>query len=74
MLAGRLCDPTDPQLLEDRLDCRAKLKAFDHSDGMTDEEQRQRLALLKSVGSLHEDDPPLIEPPLACDYVRHGSV
>lgn len=74
MLAGRQYYPTDPELLHQRLSCRAKLKAFNNSDGMTPEEQRQRLLLLESlVGSYSEFHPPIIEPPLNCDYVRFCS-
>lgn len=74
MLAGRQYYPTDPELLHQRLSCRAKLKAFNNSDGLTAEEQRQRLLLLESlVGSFSDLHPPIIEPPLNCDYVRFSS-
>lgn len=69
-MGGRLYYPTDPELLHQRLACRAKLKAFNNSDGMTTEEQRQRLLLIESiVGSFSGSHPPIIEPPLNCDYV-----
>lgn len=46
------------------------LKAFNSSNGVPPEEQRQCVAVLpSSVGSLQEDHSP-VEPPLACDYVR----
>lgn len=64
----------DAQLTQERLHCRAKLKAFNGSDGMTEEEQAQRVQLLKGVvGGLHEDHPPHIEPPFACDYVSRSA-
>jgi hypothetical protein len=69
MLAGELYRAFEPQLTAERVAARRLLKAFNGAD-----DDDARLAALKELlGGFDAADPPFIEPPFRCDYVRGGA-
>ena len=64
MLAGKLYDSTDPQLIAERRHARDLTRAFNHTSAGDGLQRKQILAEL--VGSLGKHA--MIEPPFYCDY------
>ncbi len=50
------------------------MQAYNASGGLSEEEQAQRLEMLKGLlGSVDTSHRPFIEPPFACDYVSRNT-
>ncbi len=63
MIAGELYDPTDPQLVEERLRCRELIRRFNAT--REDQLEERRWLLGKLLGASTDAH---IEPPFFCDY------
>jgi maltose O-acetyltransferase len=64
MLAGELYNAADPQLVQERLQARKLLKAY--NDSLPEELEKRSQILAGLIGSLGQNV--YIEPPFYCDY------
>ena len=63
MIAGKLYDPMDPELVRERLNARRLTRLY---NATKESEFKERNKLLRKL--LQTDHPPFIEPPFYCDY------
>ena len=71
MMAGQLYFAIVPELAAARAAARALTREFNGSSASTPDELRHQRSILKRlVGSMPDDEPPFVEPPFVCDYVK----